>query len=234
VAGTAALLAVLGYPIDLPAHEVRFSAPPVAERLVAEAEVTELATGAVSTVHVEAVRGADAPPAARVGEARFGLEDLFGMQRERIGPALADAAEDAALAGVRHLLGPLLAPAEAWVPGIVELLGRDGARRIAAGLAGGADLDALVAETRALRARGAVFPPSLAGRLAAALEARVDALPGSAPDVLRLLDLVAASGLDVDLGRAQVGAFVRVRAAGWQGTSVAEVCERLGLAREES
>src|SRR5439155_1418878 len=78
--------------------------------------VTELATGAMSAVRVVAVRAADGTPSCEVGDARFTLASLFGVQREslveavgREGVSATRAGRHGALARLRTILEPLLA-----------------------------------------------------------------------------------------------------------------------------
>ena len=114
VAATAAMMQLIGHPPEVPGYTVRFSGRPAAERFVADAEVTEGATGAVATVPVVAERPPRGAVVCRVGEARFELADLFGGQRERALAALEEQAATAgdtrrtALVGVRPLVDQLL------------------------------------------------------------------------------------------------------------------------------
>src|SRR5207249_963714 len=92
----------------------------------------------------------------------------------------------------------------------------------------------LHARAAALRARGVIFPARwLARRLARALEERIAALPAGAADALALLDLVDATGVVLDLSRAQI------RALGWwreappavrDAPVISRLCERLRIA----
>ena len=241
VAATAAMLAVLDQPAEVPGWAVRFSAAAAAGRLAGDAAVEEQATGATALVPVAAERPPDGAPTCRAGDASFGLGDLFGVQRERLLDVLGREAGVAALRAFEHLhpvLDPLVTEDGALPPALAELLGWEAARAIAE------DLDrrtrpiaSLVETVAALRRRGVVFPGQWLGRrIARLLEERVPALPGSANDALALLELARAADVRVDLGRAQVLAL------GWwhssppgvdSDPSLAALRERLGIAPED-
>ena len=237
VAATAAMMQLIGHPPEVPGYTVRFSGRPAAERFVADAEVTEGATGAVATVPVVAERPPRGAVVCRVGEARFELADLFGGQRERALAALEEQAATAgdtrrtALVGVRPLVDQLLV-AECPLPaGLAELLGWEGAEQIAAALDQAAPLAPLVPGVAELRRKGASFPAEwLARRLAAALETRLATLPEAAGEALLVLDLAAAAGVRLDLGPAQVQAFAVLRQDSPGGPTLAALRERLGIA----
>src|SRR5207253_403267 len=71
-----------------PGYELGFSATPAGGELEAEVRVTELATGALSAVRDVAVRAEDGTPTCQVGDARFTLATLFGVQREHLAEAV--------------------------------------------------------------------------------------------------------------------------------------------------
>lgn len=213
VAGTTALLAVLGHGVRLPGYDVQFSSAPSSGRLDAEARVIETTTGAATRVEVDADATSDGGPVCRIGEDRLDLRDAFGVQREQVLDAVGRAAVGRVRAGRRAaleasaaLLEPLLAGGERLSVELGLLLGYEEADAIAMALAAGtADLDDLIARVTTLRARGVAMPADwLAPRLAQAVEDRVAALPAGAPAALRLLDLAAAIGASPDLGPAQV------------------------------
>src|SRR5262249_19732435 len=164
IAASAAMMQVLGHSADLPGHVVRLTGRPAAGRLAAEAEITEEATGAVVTVPVVAERPPDGAGVCRVGDARFGLSDLFGGRRERVRAALEEEvagaadARRAALVDVRLLVAQLLVADCPLPPRLAELLGWEGAEKIAAALERREALAPLVAEGTGLRGQGAVFP----------------------------------------------------------------------------
>ncbi|MCW5892509.1 MAG: DUF3536 domain-containing protein [bacterium] len=223
VAGTSALLAVLGHTVRVPGYDVTFSSTPAAGRLDAEARVTETTTGAVTRVEVDA----DAATAVcRLGDERVDLREAFGAQRERVLEAVGRSAvarvrdgRRASLEEAGPLLQPLLAGGERLSVELGLLLGYEEADAIAMALAAGtADLDALIARATTLRARGVAMPADwLAPRIAQAIEDRVAALPAGAPAALRLLDLAAAIGATPDLGPAQVRTL-----AWWDGAAPAD------------
>src|SRR2546430_7457175 len=97
---------------------------------------------------------------------------------------------------------------------LAMLLGYEAAEEIAAGVEAPAPaFEELRSRAAALRTRGVVFPARwLARRLAQALEERIVALPDGAREALALLDLAEATGVVLDLGRAQVRAV-----AWWRG-----------------
>src|SRR5438552_9197607 len=242
VAASGAILAVLGQPPRVPGYELGFSAAPAGGELEAEVRVTELATGAMSALRVVAVRAADGTPSCEVADARFTLASLFGVQREslvdavgREGVSATRAGRHGALARLRTILEPLLAADTPLPIELAMLLGYEAADEIVAAVEGPAPaLAELHARAAALRARGVIFPARwLARRLARALEERIVALPAGAADALALLDLVDATGVVLDLSRAQM------RALGWWREALPAVrdtpvtsrlCERLRIA----
>src|SRR5437867_10402578 len=244
VAAGGALLAVLGQPPRVPGYELGFSAAPAGGELEAEVRVTELATGALSAVRVVAVRAADGTPSCEVGDSRFTLASLFGVQREHLveavareGASVARASRHAALARLRTILEPLLAADTPLPLELAMLLGYEAAEEIAAGVAVTPPaLAELQSRAASLRARGVVFPARwLARRLAQALEERIVGLPEGAHEALGLLDLAEAAAVVLDLGRAQVRAPAWWRAAppaGRAARPVTRLCERLRIAPE--
>ena len=239
VAASAALLRVLGAADEVPGYDVRWPAAPPGGRLVADAQVTERATGAVVSVSVAAKHTPGTAPSCRVGEETFGAGDLFAGQQERLFAALGceaagtvRAARRATLANLRPLLAPLGESAAALPPVLAQLLGWELAETIVATVAAHGSLATLTAETVALRRRGVVLPAAwLAPRLTDALEARVAGLPHAAPGVLVLLDLAEVTGVPLDLERAQRQVLAWWRAAGpMTGTDPALVALRARLA----
>ncbi len=242
VAATSALLALLRQDTRLPGYEVTLSSEPAGDELVTEVRVVERSTDASTTVAVSARRAGDAPPSCDVGAERFTLDDLFGVQRERLLAAVAREASRnaregraATLAQVRTLLDPLLASDVPLPPELAILLGWDEADEIATALeASSVPVDRTVVRVAALRARGVTFPSEwLASRLVRVLEDRVAALPGGAADALALLDLATAAGATLDVHAAQI------RVLEWRrdappalrtDPTIAALCERLRLA----
>jgi alpha-amylase/alpha-mannosidase (GH57 family) len=242
VAATAAMLALLDQPPDVPGYTVRISAAPTAGRLDAEGEVHEQATGATATVPIAAERRSDGTPSCRAGETSFTLADLFGVQRERLLDTLGRKAAVTALRALDPLepvLDPLLTEEGGLPPTLASLLGWRAAHAIAEDLQRGTrPIAHLIERATALRRRGAVFPSDWLGpHIAHALEDRLGELPGAAADVLALLDLAWAADVRIDLGRAQVLAL-----AWWQSSrpgvdsdpTLAALRERLGIAPEDS
>ena len=244
VAASGALLAVLGQPPRVPGYELGFSAAPAGGELEAEVRVAELATGALSALRVVAVRAADGTPSCQVGDSRFTLASLFGVQREHLveavareGASVARASRHGALARLRTILEPLLAADTPLPLELAMLLGYEAAEEIAAGVAATPPaLGPLQSRAASLRARGVVFPARwLARRLAQALEERIVGLPEGAQEALGLLDLAEAAAVVLDLSRAQVRALAWWREAPPAVRSalpVTRLCERLRIAPE--
>src|SRR5262249_2353544 len=92
VAASAALLARLGESPDVPGFEVTLAE--------SEATVRERTTGAVASVPLEMMVAPDGSPSCRAGGWSFGLDALFGVQRERLADALARRAATTALDGL--------------------------------------------------------------------------------------------------------------------------------------
>jgi hypothetical protein len=240
VAATAAVLALVDQAPGLPGWTVRLPAA-AGGRIAGDAEVREELFGSPVVVPLAAERAAGGVPRCRVGEASFGLGDLFGVQRERLLDALAGKAAVSALValdGIHALLDPLLGENGAPPPALATLLGWESARAIARDLRhGGQPLPELVARAADARRRGAVFPGEWLGpRIARAVEGRLRSLPGGARDALALLDLARAADVRPDLGRAQVLAL-----AWWHSgeagidsdPALRTLRERLAIAPEE-
>src|SRR5439155_423511 len=214
------------------------------DELAAEVRVAELATGALSALRVVAVRAADGTPSCQVGDSRFTLASLFGVQREHLveavareGASVARASRHGALARLRTILEPLLAADTPLPLELAMLLGYEAAEEIAAGVAATPPaLGPLQSRAASLRARGVVFPARwLARRLAQALEERIVGLPEGAQEALGLLDLAEAAAVVLDLGRAQVRALAWWREAppaARPALPVTRLCERLRIAPE--
>jgi alpha-amylase/alpha-mannosidase (GH57 family) len=213
VAATVALVQALGADAALPGWDVALAG--------GAARVVERATGAETAVSLEEAPPVAGTPVRRADGRDYGLGDLFGVQRERIAWQLGlDTARAMrkVLAEMRPVLDALHAHETLVTPEVAVLLGWDGAIDVANALERGAPVAPLVERTRTLRGRGAVFPAEwLARRLAAALAARVAALPAGAEEALALLDLADAAGVALDLGPAQVRTF-----AWWRDHGAAE------------
>jgi hypothetical protein len=221
---------------------VRFSAAASGGRLVADARVVEVVTGATTTVPVVAERPAGGAPACRAGAAAVLLGDLFGVQRERLLASLAVATGTAALGAlgpVRPVVESLVDDGAVLPEPLAVLLGWDAARAVADDLARGPRSPAALVEVAAAaRRRGAVFPGDWLGpRIARALEDRLAALPGTADEALALLDLARAADVRIDLGRAQVVALRWWTSNGPRVDSdrgLATLRERLGIVPEDA
>jgi alpha-amylase/alpha-mannosidase (GH57 family) len=232
VAATAALLAAVGEPPDVPGFEL--------SRANGETSVRERATGSTVTVSVETRTDADGTPSCIVAGETYGLDALFGVQRERVADGLARRiAADAldALGRVDALLAPLLADGVGLPPALAALLGWRGADRIAAALDAGDSLAGVVEAAAALRRQGATFPGQFLGpRLAGALEARLARLPHAAGEAIAILDLVKTTEVRVDIAPAQIRALLWWRAARPSpkpGEALAVLRDRLAIAPEE-
>src|SRR4029077_12006392 len=84
VAATGAILALAKQPPRVPGFELTFSEGPEGDRLMGDARVTEVATGLSVTLPVMAERPPGGAPRARVWETEYTMNDLFGIQRERL------------------------------------------------------------------------------------------------------------------------------------------------------
>jgi alpha-amylase/alpha-mannosidase (GH57 family) len=245
VAASAAMLAVVGRQPDVPGYDVTLSAVPRDGRVDAEARVLEHATGAATTVRVQA-ETAPFGPTAQVDETSFGVADLFGVQREALLAALASetaadvrAARQDALAHRRALVDGLLVGGAMPPLELARLLGREAAERgVAAVEAGTTSIAELRAELVSLGSRGIRLPLRwLGARLTHVLEARLAALPESAAEALAVLALAEEVGARLDLGWAQVTAFTWRQgspAAARRVPAVQTLCERLHLAPEDA
>jgi alpha-amylase/alpha-mannosidase (GH57 family) len=244
VAATAGMLAALDNEPRLPGWEVRFAAPPRRSGFETEATVREATTGAESTVGVAVTVGADGAPVCRVDGAVLTLADLFGVQRETLLIALGrdatvaiEAAGHEVVRRVRPLLDALLTGDYVLPSELASLIGLEGVGAIAAALDGDADtLARLVSVVREFRRRGVRYPAAwLAGHLTRALEARLGALPGAAPEALAILELAEVLGTPLDVGRAQVVVFRWWRSAPRAlraEPAIALLAAQLGLAPE--
>jgi hypothetical protein len=240
VAATGVILDRLGEAATLPGYEIELSS---GDELVI-AGVTELATGAQGDVPVRASPHG-AVPSAHVEGRRYGVGDLFLVQRARVMRTVAGQAmravgdaRDAALANVRSVIDPLIARDQILPIDLALLMGQAEADRLI-GLVRETEtlLPALAAEVGALRTRGVTIPAQrLAHALGNRLVAALRRLPDGVADALDVLDLAEAAGVVLDLAEPQV-----VVAAWWQDARPREVparlatlCERLELSPELS
>jgi alpha-amylase/alpha-mannosidase (GH57 family) len=238
VAASAALLVALGEPGSVPGYAVELPAAVAPDGTPREVQVTEHATGATTTVTLAVARDGNGLPVCRAGDAEYTLADLFGVQRERLLGELArmvTARVRAALAEVRPLLEPLLAAQTPCPVPLADLLGWEEAEAMAETLAlGPPQWPALAARAAAARRRGLVLPAGrLVTELTRALASRLAALPGGVEDVLCLLDVADAAGLQLDLAPAQVlllGWWTAAPAAARDDRRLARLAERLGVA----
>jgi hypothetical protein len=242
VAATAAMLALLGEPAEVPGYAVRLPAPPAAGSLETRVVVREEQTGTESVQSVAARLDPAGAPVCRVEDGSFTLADLFGVQRERLLAKLGREAAATALETLRRIrprLEPLLGADAMPPPEIATLLGWEGAQAIATALAERTrPVASLVEAAAGLRRRGGVFPARwLGARIGTALAERLRELPDAARDVLALLDLAKAAAVRLDLGAAQVQAL-----AWWEanrpparpGEPLAVLRDRLAIAPEDA
>lgn len=231
VAATGVILERLGEAATLPGYEIELS---TGEDLVA-AGVTELATGAQVDVQVRASPHG-AVPSAEVEGRRYGVGDLFLVQRARVmrtvaGQAMRAVGEAraAALANVRSVIDPLIARDPILPLDLAHLLGEAEADRLI-GLVRETEtsLPLLAAAVDALRERGVTIP---ARRLARALGDRLLAalrrLPDGVADALDVLDLAETAGVVLDLAEPQL-----VVARWWQDARPREVAPPLATLRD--
>jgi alpha-amylase/alpha-mannosidase (GH57 family) len=241
VGATAALLALLDAPADVPGYAVRLPDGTARGHIVGEAEIRERATGSAASVPLHAERTEGGAPVARAGGIDFSLAALFGIQRERVLEGLGREAGVTALRtleGVAPVLIPLLAEDTPLPAELALLLGWEAAEAIATALGRrSSPVASLVARAADLRRRGVLFPSDWLGpRIGQALDRCLGDLPATARDALALLDLVRATDVRVDLGAAQVRAlawWLRARPAPSPGDDLALLRERLGIAPEE-
>ena len=238
VAATGVLLDRLGEHASLPGYEIEL--PAAEEHLVVG--VVESCTGARDEVPVRATPHG-AAPSAEVNGQRYGVRDLFRVQRARVmqrvaaqaARAVGEARHDA-LGHVRTVMDPLIARDPSLPIELALLLGEEEAARLTALVQDEATaLPSLAEEVQALRARGVNIPAQpLAHALAARLLAAVERLPAGAGDAVDVLDLAEIAGVVLDLAEAQVAV-----ARWWQRTRPAtrsqpleDLRERLGLSPE--
>ena len=231
VAGTGVILERLGEAAALPGYEIELSA---GEELVV-AGVSELATGAQVDVQVRASPHG-AVPSAEVEGRRYGVGDLFLVQRARVMRTVAGQAtravgeaRAAALANVRSVIDPLIARDPILPLDLALLLGEAEADRLIGLVRETAtSLPALAVEVEALRERGVTIP---AQRLAHALRERLLAalhrLPDGVRDALDVLDLAETAAVVLDLAEPQL-----VVARWWQDTRPSEVDATLATLRD--
>ena len=231
VAATGVILERLGEAATLPGYEIELSA---GDELVV-AGVTELATGAQVDVQVRASPHGAVPSAEAEGR-RYGVGDLFLVQRARVMRTVAEQAmravgeaRAAALANVRSVIDPLIARDAILPLALAVLLGEAEADRLIGLVREAAtSLPALAAEVEALQERGVTIP---AQRLAHALRDRLLAalrrLPDGVRDALDVLDLAEKAAVVLDLAESQL-----VVARWWRDTRPAEVDPTLATLRD--
>jgi hypothetical protein len=238
VAATGVLLDRLGELAELPGYEIDL--PAGDEEVVVG--VVEVRTGAREDVRVRATPHG-AVPSAEVDGRRYGVRDLFLVQRARVMRKVAGQAVRAvrearhdALGNVRAVIDPLIARDPVLPLELGLLLGEEEADRLIALVAEPATaLPSLRDEVRALSARGvSIHAQPLVQALAARLLRAAERLPDGAGDALDELDLAEAEGVVLDLADAQA-----VVARWWQVVRPAEadgpldrLRDRLGLSPE--
>jgi hypothetical protein len=185
-------------------------------------------------------------PVCQADGTRFTPDALFGVQRERVLDGLATVAAGemrsvrrAALGPRRSLIDAMLADGVVPPLELARLLGREAAEGLVAAVrTASSPLADLIAHAEDVRRRGIRLPVRwLGARLSEALEGRLAALPEGAADALALLDLAAATGARLDLGRAQVQMLSWWQANPPEGRStptLAALCARLHVAPESA
>ncbi len=238
IAATAVVLDRLGERPALPGYAVTLR--PGAEGV--DVEVDEERTGGRDVVRVRPPAPGE-PFRCEVGGVRYGVTELFLVQRERLlAHITGDAVERVrsvrheALARVAAIIDPLLAREPVPSLELAMMLGYDEADRLAAALATGSEpLVGLKERMAALRARGVVVPARVVGRiLAPRLNAAAERLPERVGDALAVLEVADAAGVVLDMGPAQIAV-----ARWWQTArpaapdeSLARLRDRLGLSQE--
>ncbi len=237
IAATAVLLDRLDAEVTLPGYTLTVGSGD--EAVVVG--IVEEGTGARSEVRVRAApRGA--VPSCEVEGRRYGVADLFLVQRARLMRTVARDAVEAVRAARREALGhlrtiidPLMAR-DALLPlELAMLLGYDEVERLAAAVREtGTGLAPLASEVATLRARGVILPvQELMRAVAAELMRALERLPEGTARALELLDLAAATGVVLDLTAPQV-----VVASWWQRTrpvadeALVRLRDGLGLSAE--
>jgi hypothetical protein len=237
IAAAAVLLDRLGVDGGLPGYEVALGGGD--EEVVVG--VVEERTGGRTDVRVRATPPG-AVPSCEAGDRRYGVVDLFLVQRERVlrkvaadaVQAVREARQDA-LGHLRAVIDPLIARDPALPLELALLLGFQESDRLIGLVAGGASLDSLADEVATFRDRGVVMPiQGLTRALGARLAQVLERLPDGASDALGVLDFAEAAGVVLDLAAAQI-AVVRW----WQGAhptaasdALVRLRDRLGLSPE--
>jgi hypothetical protein len=216
IAATAVMLDRLGEAATLPGYAIVLGER--ADDVVVTIE--EERTGARDEVRVRA-QPHGASPGCEVNGRRYGIGDLFLVQRARLlEKVAADAvkgvrtARHDALGHLRTVIDPLIGR-QALPLELGMLLGYEEADRILGVVDDpGTSLAALGREVADLRDRGVLIPvPRLTGVLGERLVRAVERLPDGAADALELLDFAETTGVVLDLAAAQV-----VAARWWAAT----------------
>jgi alpha-amylase/alpha-mannosidase (GH57 family) len=210
VAACAVLLDRLGEDATLPGYEIGVGEG--AGDQPVRVNVVEAHTGASAEVHVRAAPHG-ASPSCEVDGQRYGVADLFLVQRARLldkvsGDALraVRAARHEALGHLRAVIDPLIGREPALPLELAMLLGYEEAERLA-GLLREPDaaVRLLTAEAASLRARGVLLPVQTLGHAVGERLARtLERLPDAAIEAIDLLDFAEASGVVLDLAPLQV------------------------------
>ncbi len=208
IAATAVVLDRLGEAPTLPGYDVVLG-----ERADGEvvAVVEEAATGARDDVRVRATPHG-ASPACEVDGRRYGVADLFLVQRARLLEKVAADAMRAvretrreALGRLRAVVDPLLGRQPALPLDLSMLLGFQETDRVLGQLdAPSTSLEALAVEVATVRGRGVTLAVQrLTAPLTARLVATLTRLPDGVEEALRLLALAEVAGAVLDLAQAQ-------------------------------
>jgi hypothetical protein len=235
IAATAVVLDRLGEAPTLPGYDVAVSDGPEDVVVVVE----EASTGTRDEVRVRAApRGA--PPVCEVDGRRYGVADLFLVQRARLLDKVAGDAVRAvrearhdALGRLRAVIDPLIGRQPTLPLELAMLLGFEETDRVLALMnEPGVPLANLRDEVAAMRGRGVVLAvPRLTGPLAERLAASLMHLPNGIDDAVAILDFVEATGVVLDLVEAQA-----IVARWWQAArpaapsdALVRLRDRLGL-----
>jgi hypothetical protein len=216
IAAAAVLLDRIGEDPQLPGYRVTMGGGDQAIPVV----VVEERTAARFDVVVDAAPHG-AQPSCAVDGRRYGVPDLFRVQRGRVLASVAREAVGAvrgarreALGNLRRVIDPLIARDPELPVDLAMLLGEDEADRLADALrSGDRRFEEVVDDVAVLRARGIGVPlRAVACLVAERLVGALTRLPDGIAEAVAMLDFADATDTPLDLAGAQV-AFVRWRTA---------------------